>query len=216
MKEINDFLLNLFTGNDTLRPVMIFPNCKNGVVYASDAHAMISIPENELSLRYKTNEKYPKADLLFTDIAAKSLESITVSVYELAKELVKARITVDTNISKCNECGGSREVEWEYESKDGDFHTKQDECPVCKGDGEFKSIHPFARIKISRCGDEDNPIFRIKVGNLDYHPFQLYRLFLVALLKGFETIEIFYNPRYGQTISYFGDIKVLVMCMDKE
>ena len=51
MKTINDFLLGLFTSNDDLRPAMMFPNLKNGLVCASDGHVLISIQIGRASCR---------------------------------------------------------------------------------------------------------------------------------------------------------------------
>ena len=48
---MNDFLLNLFTGTDEIRPAMMFPNLENGIVYATDTYALVAIPENELALK---------------------------------------------------------------------------------------------------------------------------------------------------------------------
>jgi hypothetical protein len=64
--------------------------------------------------------------------------------------------------------------------------------------------------------EETGNLSGISIGELYFHPFQLYRLFMVALIKGRESIEIFFdNEKYGQTITYFGNIKVLVMAMIK-
>ena len=68
---MNDFLLNLFTGTDENRPSMMFPNLKNGIVYATDANALVTIPENELALKYGTNEMYPNAQKLLDDFLKK-------------------------------------------------------------------------------------------------------------------------------------------------
>lgn len=217
MKEINDFLLNLFTGNDKLRPIMMFPNLKNGIVYASDAHVLITIPETELSLKYKTNDKYPDAQKLIDDFESGSITSIKVHVADIAKELVKARILIDKDRVMCKDCDGAGEVEWEYSSKNFDRHEKIDDCPVCKGEGLFEKAHPFSRVSFSMIeDDETGNLTGISIGDLYFHPFQMYRLFMVALTKGFEVIDIFFDKeKYGQTITYFGNIKVLVMAMLK-
>ena len=217
MKELNDFLLNLFTGNDKLRPVMSFPNLKNGIVYASDAHVLIAVPEAELSLKYKTDDKFPKAEKLLDEFEKGNLTSINVRVSDIAKELVKARLRVDMDSIKCEECNGSGEVEWEYTTKNYGKHEMTDDCPVCKGDGAFDKTPPFARVQLQMIEDEETGnLSGISIGELYFHPFQLYRLFMVALIKGRESIEIFFDKeKYGQTITYFDNIKVLVMAMLK-
>lgn len=217
MNAINDFLLNLFTGNDELRPNMMFPNLRDGIVSASDCYVLICIPENELTLKYNTNEQYPNSAKLFSDFETEPLSSIKVNVETLAKELTKCRLEVDKLLLKCKECNGSGNVEWEYEDNNRETHYAQHDCPLCDGAGTDEKNHPFARIRLLSFEKDGDTIFQIKIGDLYFHPFQIYRLFMVAILKGYKEIEIFYKKhKYGQNVSYFGNIKVLVMAMLNE
>ena len=212
MKELNDFLLNLYTSSDEIRPSMCFPNTENGNVYATDAHALIVVPEGELCLKYSTNEKYPNAQKIIDEIEVKELTSINAKVSDVAKELTKARIEVDKDSIKCKECKGSGTVEFEYEDKTGETHSIDDDCPICNGEGADEKDSKFARIKLSLIEKEDSNYTAIQIGDLFFHPFQLYRLFMVALLNQQETIKIFYDAdNYGSCISYIGKIKVLTM-----
>ncbi|MDR0825070.1 MAG: hypothetical protein LBN74_08240 [Prevotella sp.] len=218
MNAINDFLLNLFTGTDTeLRPLMTFPNLKDGLVSASDGHVLIQIPNEHLTLGYQTNDRYPNANKLVNDLESKNLSSITAKIADVAKELTKARLTIDKDSIKCKECKGTGEVEWEYRDKDYITHYKDEECPICNGEGSSETDAQFARVKFDQIEDKDTGVHSgIYIGDLYFHPFQLYRLFMVALVKGFEEIKILYDKeQYGQTITYFGDIKVLVMLIMK-
>ncbi len=215
MKEMNDFLLNLFTSSDDLRPHMMFPNLENGIVTATDSHALIMIPENELCLKYGTNPKFPKAEKLVTDFEAENLTSVKVKTTDLAKEISKARLEVDKASIKCKECKGDGYVEFEYVDKSGDTHYLDGDCPTCKGDGASLIDKKFARIRLEEWQNEAGQYYGIIIGNLHFHPFQIYRLFMAALVKGYDEIEIFYNKdKYGQTIAYFGNIKVLVMLLN--
>ncbi|MDR0371586.1 MAG: hypothetical protein LBH80_07020 [Prevotellaceae bacterium] len=213
MKELNDFLLNLFTGEDEFRPAIFFPNLKDGVVYATDTHVMIAIPEYELSLTYNTNENFPNAKKQFDDFEVANKDSVIARVADIAKELVKARIQVDKASVKCEECDGYGRVAWEYCNRKDKTHYKYEECPECDGEGSIDKTATFARIQLQMIEDEETGnLCGISIGELYFHPFQLYRLFMVALLKGCETIEIFYERgAIGKTVTYFGDIKVLVM-----
>lgn len=212
MKELNDFLLNLYTGSDKLRPSMRFPNLENENVYASDGHALIVIPESELCLKYSTNEKYPNAQKLINEIELKELTSIKAKVSDLAKELTKARIEVDKDSIKCKECKGSGAVEFEYEDKAGETHSIDGDCPICDGEGADEKDSKFARIKLSMIEKEDGNYTAIQIGDLYFHPFQLYRLFMVALLNHKQSIEIHYDAdNYGSCISYIEKIKVITM-----
>lgn len=214
MNAINDFLLNLFTGNDEYRPAMMFPNLRDGIVCASDGHALIYIPESELTLKYNTSEKYPNAVKLISDFEKESLCSIKVEVETLAKELTKCRLKADKLILKCKECNGSGNVEWEYEDNSRETHYTQHDCPLCDGTGQNEKNHPFSRIRILSFEHDGDTIIQINIGDLYFHPFQIYRLFMVAALKGYKEIEIFYNKeQYGQTVTYFGNVKVMVIAM---
>lgn len=214
MNAINDFLLGLFTGNDDLRPNMMFPNLEGDIVSASDGYVLVSIPENELILKYNTNEKYPNTPKLFSDFEKGPLCSIKVKVETVAKELAKCRMIADKLVLKCKECGGTGNVEWEYEDKKRETHYAQHDCPLCDGTGQDEKNHPFARIRLLSFEKDGDTHVQIKIGDLYFHPFQIYRLFMVAALKGYKEIEIFYNKQsYGQTVSYFDNIKVMVMAM---
>lgn len=211
---MNDFLLNLYTSADDNRPAMMFPNNTNGIVYASDAHGLISIPDDELCLKYGTNEKYPNAQRVIDDLTKNELLSIRVNVDLLVKELTKARIEVDKDSIKCKECNGSGSVEFEYEDKDLETHYLDGDCPICEGKGHKENDSKFARINLNMIEKEDGNQIGIYINDLYFHPFQLYRLFMVASLKRVDEFEIFYNPEnYGAVISYFGNISVLTMMM---
>jgi len=215
MKAINDFLLGLFTGHDESRPVLMFPNLKDGLVCASDGHVLISIPEDELTLQYNSVEKYPNGHKLVSDMEKETLRSIKVDIETLGKELARCRFEADKLIIKCKECNGSGNVEWEYEDRERDTHYRTEDCPLCDGTGEDEQNHPFPKMIVSLL-DKDENIIKITVGDLLFHPYQLYRLFIVAVSKEYKEIEIFYNPyKYGQTLTYFGNVKVLVMAMLK-
>ncbi len=214
MKEFNDFLLNLYTGRDEYRPFMYFPNLANGYVHASDSHALIAIPESELCLKYSTDEKYPNTMKLINEIEANKLTRVKAKVSDLAKELTKARIEVDKDSIKCNECDGNRTVEFNYIDKQNKEYSSNNNCPVCDGDGagSKEKDNNFARICLSLIEKEDGKRIGIEVGNLYFHPFQLYKLFMVALLNKQESIEIYYDAdTLYSCICYINNIKVVTM-----
>lgn len=213
---MNDFILNLFTGTDDNRPAMMFPNLSDGIVYATDTHALITIPENELMLKYSTNEKYPNAQKILDDFSKKELQSVKVNVFDLAKELTKARIEVDKDSIKCKECKGSGTVEFEYCDKQNETHYIDGDCPICHGEGSSEMDSKFARIKLDMIQKEDGTQIGISINDLYFHPFQLYRLFMVASINRIDNFEILHDPNsYGQIVASFGNIKVLIMAMQR-
>ncbi len=216
MKEMNDFLLNLFTSSDELRPQMMFPNLENGIVTATDSHALIMIPESEVCLKYGTNPKYPKAEKLVKEFEARALTSVKVRMSDLAKEISKARLEVDKASIKCKECGGDGYVDFKYMDKSGYTYSLDGDCPICEGDGVSLIDAKFARIRLEQRQDDNAVNYNIVIDDLHFHPFQIYRLFMVAFLHRCDEIEIFYDKnKYGQVIAYVGNIKVLTMLLSK-
>lgn len=214
MTAINDFLLNLFTENSELRPNLMFPNLENGFVYATDCYVAIAIPENELTFKYKTADKYPNVNGLITSFENNPLDSITVKTEDIAKELTKARIETDKYLVECKECSGEGMVDFEYCASDGETHTEYDECPICDGNGKYEKESPFPCITLCAMSEDRQMIITIET--LKFAPYQLYRLFMVAVIKGHNEIKMFYEKGdNSRIIAYFGGIKVLVMCMDK-
>lgn len=211
MKHMNDILLNLFTGSDQGRPALMFPNNSNGVVYATDSYSIISIPENDLELKYSSNSDYPNAQKLFDEFFNKETQSIKVNVSDISKELVKARIEVDKRSIACKECDGTGVVEFEYEDRYGESHYKDCDCPECCGSGHNEINHPFARVKL---GDMDGENIGIYIDKLYFHPFQLYKIFMAAVLNHIDEFDILHNQnRYGSVVIRFANISILTMLM---
>lgn len=215
MNAINDLLLNLFTGSDKNKPALMFPNMINGIVYASDANVLIAIPEEELALKYTNSDKYPNAKKLLSELNNQALLSTKVNVEELLKQLTQCRLKVDKIFVECDECNGDGEVEWEYEDNNGKTHYLTQDCPVCNGEGEIDKKHPFAKIKISSQDKDGNNIY-IQIGELSFRPFDIYRLAMVAVTKGYKEIELLHTrDGYGQTLTIFGNIKIMLMSLPK-
>lgn len=211
MNYINDFLLNLFTMEpNKFRPALSFPCERNGIVYATDAYVIIAIPENSLCGKYGSDERFPNAEKYFERYIPE-LEHIPVKVSDLSRELIKARIQVDRKELECKDCCGDGSVEWEYESNKGQYYTKTEECPVCNGEGCREIKHPFARIRLSMIEDSRvDYLLGIEVGDLYFHPFQLYRLFMVAFAKHKEEIDLYYDEQ-GYVFCNIDDIRIVVM-----
>lgn len=213
MKHMNDFLLNLFTGSDRGRPALMFPNNSNGVVYATDSHSVISIPENDLELKYSSNSAYPNAHKLFDEFFDNETQSIKVKVSDISKELVKARIEVDKRSIVCGECKGTGSVKFEYECRDGEFYYEDFDCPECDGVGYNDKASPFARVKLGHMDGENIGIY---IDHLYFHPFQLYKIFMAAVLNHIDEFEILHNQnRYGCVVIRFANISILTMLMGR-
>lgn len=95
-------------------------------------------------------------------------------------------------VVKCDDCNGWGEVEYEYISKSGDFFEKDLECPVCKGDGEIRSIPKDAKpTKIP----SDKQL--IKIEHMHFSGFIIQEIIYTMEKLGtdrFETIFIPHKP----------------------
>ncbi len=113
-----------------------FLNERNGQVWATDGHVLISV--NPIRL----NGDYPKLKLGEpVDFAVRSCD-LTVTMSMLEETLasvpkIKERIEVQP-ASECEECDGTGEVMWEYTDGGLRVHQRKDTCPVCDGKGIFQ------------------------------------------------------------------------------
>ena len=112
-----------------------FFNKRNGQVWATDGHVLISVDPHRLS------GDYPKLKLGEPVGFAVHTCDMTVTMSMLEETLasvpkIKEQIEVQP-ARECEECDGTGEVMWEYRSL---YRTHQMEavCPVCDGKGIFE------------------------------------------------------------------------------
>src|ERR1700679_1527299 len=97
-----DGLLNLFCGNDDLRPAMKQPNLVQGIVYATDAHSVLLVPEKLVRLPYGCHEKVPNYHSVIGQV--KECDPIAFSDSSLFKILAECPMDFDTK--ECEMCEG--------------------------------------------------------------------------------------------------------------
>ena len=211
MKAVNDFLLNLFTGTDELRKNLMFPNSRDGIVYATDSRVVIAIPQESLALSYSARDNFPNAERVFADLeSSNQTKAVKIKVSDLAKELTRARIKTDKFLLECKECEGSGEVKWKYDDKEDETHYENFECPKCEGHGKEEHHHQFPRISLESYDDKGFNI-KVKVGKLMFAPFQLFRVFMVALARGKEEVELRYTGLEEGCLVVVDEIRMIVM-----
>ncbi|MDR2146419.1 MAG: hypothetical protein LBE91_08180 [Tannerella sp.] len=205
---INDLLLNHFIGNADGRVSLQKPNLKNGIVYATDAHSLIAIPESELMFKYGTNEQYPNVENRFGE---EGLTPTTVSTDELAQGLAKARVCTEIYMETCKECKGEGTVKWEYYSdlKNKTFYEDLT-CPVCEGEEKMIKNHPFPKVSISDYGEKGDYL-TLTVRNCNFAPYQLYRVLLVAMAHNKKNMKFLTGDHDQGAIVLIDNIKILVM-----
>lgn len=109
------------------------PFRSGGYVYALSNNAGIRIPLKAGLCGYEPNHtgvvNYFNIGEVVGTVMADEVECVVKSI-----PLVDEYETVEATHT-CKECGGSGEVEWEYEDCNGDTHFLEYECPVCGGNG---------------------------------------------------------------------------------
>lgn len=211
MDAINNFLLSIFTEPNSRRFEPYLSD--DGRVYASDGYVAISIPQSELTVPYEgTKPSRTNIQSYFNDFDRDKCESVKVSVSDLAETLAKAQLISDSYQIKCTDCGGSGSVEWEYIDKKGETHLSDSDCPMCDGNGNLDKKPLSPRIHMSNYSSSSEDLsMSISIGAHAYAPFNIYRLFMVAALKGYKEIELFYHPDVYPVFASFGNVKVLLV-----
>lgn len=222
MNAINDFLLSIFA--EPNKPNRTYLS-EDGRVYASDGYVCISIPQSELVLTYPdvttvNPHRVQALHKVFTDFDKGACRSTTVSVASLAEILSKAQLISDNYTIKCKECDGGGTVEYEYTASDGSDYSIDNDCPICDGSGRIEKSPLFPRIYMTdfsgSCSSDDEKLMYINIGPCFYKPFNIYRLFMVAAIKGYKEIELFYCTDHSTiTAASFGNVKVIFTNVNK-
>lgn len=145
-----------------------FLNERNGQVWATDGHVLISVAPHRLSGDYPTLKLgEPDGFTIHTcdlTVTMSMLEKTLASVPQI-KEQIEEKPAI-----KCEECNGTGEVLWEYRSLLRTHHMEHI-CPVCDGIGIFeKAVYketgrtvpdPKARILVGKATLQARDIQRL-------------------------------------------------------
>lgn len=152
MKEFNpDQLLELFVGDDEMRPKLHKPWRKGEYIYATESHFCIRIPGNMSATEYPDNGMKIEKHFAF-----KTEPDGVITLDQLREALASAPLEDELEEQGedtiCPECDGTGEVEWEYWSKqECRQYSDTFECPRCLGDGyiDRERLVPTGRKVIS-------------------------------------------------------------------
>ena len=134
-------------------------------VWATNGHILIRIPPERLV------EEYNKFDrLTLPELGELCHKRLSLDALKRALDKLPTK-----HFTTCPECDGYGNVEWEYHDKDGDRHEMEEECPVCKGDGEI--LHDYV----------------IKIGLSVFSSFYLEIVYKALRLMKADTVEVAYN-----------------------
>lgn len=129
-------ILYKFTSDEDIRPGLQKPFEQGGYICSTDAHVVLRVDK---TLIPKSDDDYtPKGHV--PNVAAvmpKPKPTFTISLIDLRSNLVALGLDYNRTTKDCPECYGSGDVDWYYTDRDGDTHTKIDECPYCEGVGEI-------------------------------------------------------------------------------
>ncbi len=189
---ITDYILNLFNSSDVLRRLMHTPHKIGEYTYATDAHSVIRIKNENLGFQYESDDKFPRADTIY-NIDAWS--EYTVSVEKMANAVARAKLIYLGDV--CKKCSGEGYVTCECCENTSD-------CKNCKGEGTVDT-HQF-RIAI---GQE---VAAIKIGERFFKPFLVERLLITALALNCTEVKISNNLNDTKaTLFMVNDIEIILM-----
>jgi hypothetical protein len=209
-KKINDFILNLFTTDNDYRPRFKFPNKQDGIVYATDGHALIAIDENELSKKYESDENFANCKKVFDEkMSEKLIDSRKFCVESIIDLLLDCRLTVDRFMIRCPECDGDGFVLYTYENKKGVEHEKDCECPECEGVGKIRGKNLFPKILIDTKDNNNDISIKLNENTLIV-PIYVYKIFLAAQLKGVDGIRFDIYETFV-SVHIWHDIQLIVL-----
>jgi hypothetical protein len=191
MKTIkNDYCMRFFTGNDSVRPILMKINQQNDFVYATNAKILAKIPANLCVHEYDSDDKYPNVENVISQ--HKSIEKKTVKVDSIFHELIKIECCFKPKMVDCNNCCGTGTKTCEHCDSDHD-------CKQCLGEG----IVPGKELELS--GENNCTLFNKKY-DLKYIDI----IIRTAIFTDVNEIEIS-NSETAGSLFYVGDFTILLM-----
>lgn len=191
-----DYLLNLFTGDDDLRPQFQTPFRIGEYVYATDSHTLIKIPAHLLKREYPINEKAPKnLDNMFEGYTEIQTLKFDVIIDHLASLLAEIKYVYKRN--DCPKCNGTSEIPCEHCG-----HASP--CKECNGTGHSDDMNFLIRKEKEYAALSYN-------GHL-YRPFVLERLLisLMALASQGRKNEIVQYQRKNYALFVIGNVEIVL------
>jgi len=205
--EVYEKILKSFCANDSkAREWMREPFSINERTYATDSYLMVSVESYLTGKEFIGNCEDSKKMICESNMCVEpNIIGLMIEVDELNELLKKS--TEDESLLKgkkteCLECDGYGTVTWEYNG-----HDKQDNCPVCEGDGVLSIAK--ARKEGMTCSEQH---LHIDFGDSRYSTFNIKRLIDVAnLLQENEIYLIHQTTANKAGLFTVGKCRILVM-----
>lgn len=205
---INVNVLKLFCNSESNNELFQEPFLEQGLVCATDAHAMIVLNRDCVEVDHQINLSTKN----YLNIVRKQEETLDqridqVSAFSLNNALQK--IDVDhSDLHCCKDCGGSGTVDFEYVSIDDQRYTVTDTCPVCQGDGinENYVYSPYHN------GWFDKTETAVQIKDIYFNPKYIGLISIVMKQFGCDSCTIKYKDSSHLTVFDVADgIKIYVM-----
>lgn len=184
-----------------IREWMTRPNINplDGKVWATDGHAAIIIPVSLAGHNYMSKEMKTPWPAVSENQKVITIEQIEEAVAKCDKEEV-----IEEDKEECPECVGTGKVLWKYDANLERFY-KEDECPVCDGDGYIWKEEPSGRYEPShKCG--------ISIGAGLFNAWQIDRIAKTMRMVGADTLTVISEPTENGAILFrTGDVEILLM-----
>lgn len=206
-------ILQMFVGQDDLRPAMTVPNIGNEYASATDAHALVFFDKNLLpeNTVFETNFgeklKYPDIQRFI------ELEDICNNRLDLQKVndvISKCPLIEDFDEEEkedtCNECDGSGEVTYTYEDSKYKDHELDGECPICDGYGKFTQTIEKPNGRMVK-----NNEYYLQCGISYLSIFMIEKLLKVQQIIGGDISIVNQTYPNKEILFKVGNVKVLIM-----
>jgi len=200
-----------FVSDDEMRPEFNSLFRVNEYVCATNSYVLaymvsdIEAPE----MQNKKNSEKIYNDLI-KDKGDANVKEISVSAFDKwvneSCSFIEEKVKKGEDV-KCKECSGSGQVEWEYKT-----YTKDDDCPICNGDG-YEYQAPYFKTGKKKIQSYDN-YFRFDDYVFDMYRFQdvfnvIKDLYIETIKFSTEDNKLYVKLDNGLNFMLMGCIKPL-------
>lgn len=194
-------VFNLFLLEDRFRPVLSKPFYIENKVVATDLHSLVYVGYNDLDFNFinEFQNEAPNCEVILnSENNVDIILDINDSIFEKFK--TENEIKYIGEDIECGACGGSGEVEWNFE----DYHSYF-ECPKCQGSG-FESMSE--KIKTDELTFSDDSY--VMLGETYFKIGLFYKLIKVQNLIGGE-IKLISQLKDKAHLFEIGNCKIFLM-----
>jgi len=188
-----DYVLQMFTSDDILRPNLLHPFDVGNFTYATDGHSMVRVEKQYVTNKYEA-ENHPDVEKFFK-IKKNEAYELKIQAEELA--LALSQMIFAYKKLQCEKCDGEGSITCPH-------CGNEEDCKNCGGSGEAGPF-PF-NVKVGASENE------IQIGERIFKPHLVDRLLIAALASGEKEITLI-NNKNDTNGAYFqvGVYSVLIM-----